>query len=327
MGATCLVTGANGFVGSHLVDALLDRGDRVVCLARLTSNLRWIEGKPVTFAWGDVTEPDTLPEAVREADYVFHAAGVVRARNPADYAEVNHRGTVNLLEACKTSASRLRRLVLVSSLAAAGPAPGGRPLTESDSPRPVSLYGQSKLQGEHAAERYQNTLPIVMVRPPVVYGPRDPGTLPIFRMVRRHIQPRPGAPRRVSVIYVHDLVQGLLLAAERPEAAGRTYFMAHDAPCTIPEFARFVARALRVWTVPVPAPVWALRAYAFGSTLIANVGRRAHVISMDKGRELGHRFWLCDSSRARRELGFSAQTPHEEGIRATALWYRHQGWL
>lgn len=327
MDATCLVTGANGFIGSHLVDALLARGHRVVCLVRLTSNLRWLQDKPVTFARGDVTEPESLPEAVREVDYVFHVAGLTKAPAPAHFDQVNRQGTVNLLEACRTSASHLRRFILVSSLAAAGPSPDGRALTEDDPCRPVSLYGQSKLQAERAAARYQDALPLTIVRPPVVYGPRDELTLDLFRVVCRHIQPRPGAPQRISAIYVRDLVDGILLAAERPEATGRTYFMGHHAPSSIAEFTGLAARALGVWTVPLPVPVWALLTYALGSDLFAQLRRRVSILGAAKRIEMKQRYWLCDSSRADRELGFRAETPHDEGIRATALWYRQQGWL
>lgn len=327
MGVTCLVTGATGFVGSHLVDALLARGDQVVCLTRKTSDLRWLQNKPVAFAWGDVTAPESLPSAVRDVDYVFHAAGLTRARDPEDFARVNHQGTVSLLQACGASARRLRRFVLVSSQAAAGPAHTERPVTEDDPRRPVSLYGQSKRDAEVAAEGYRKELPITIVRPPAVYGPRDEATLPLFRIVARHILPMPTRPRRVSVISWRDLTAGILLAAEHPRAVGRTYFMAHDLSVSIADVARMAARALHIWTVPVPAPVWAVRAYITGLRLFVRAWTKGEAFGKDKGRELGVRYWLCDSSRAQRELGFRAPTPHEEGVRATVLWYRQQGWL
>ncbi len=327
MSATCLVTGATGFIGSHIVDALLARGDNVVCLTRKSSDLRWLRDKRVTFAWGDVTAPDSLPSALHDVDYVFHAAGLTRAHDPGDFDRVNHQGTVNLLQACKSSARRLRRFVLVSSQAAAGPSPGERPVTEADPCQPVSLYGQSKWDAEIATASYLKEFPITIVRPPAVYGPRDDATLPIFRIAAHHILPLPSSPRRVSIISWSDLTAGILLAAGHPHAEGRTYFIAHDVPVSIPDVARMTARALGVWVVPVPAPAWAVRAYITGLRLFVRAWTRRQAFGKDKSGELDVRYWLCDGSRATQELGFRAATPHEEGIRATALWYRQQGWL
>ncbi|MGB9606740.1 MAG: NAD-dependent epimerase/dehydratase family protein, partial [Bryobacteraceae bacterium] len=220
-GLPVLVTGATGFIGSHLAQRLVGLGARVRCLVRRTSRTGVLPAG-IELAQGELATGEGLAEAVRGAQLVFHLAGVTKAVSPADYERGNVLATRNLvgaLESCEA------RLVQVSSLAAVGPSSDGSPLPEDCEPRPVSLYGRSKLEAERAVLCSGLAARAVIVRPPVVFGPRDTDVYQLLRMAARGWLPVTGGPEaRFSVIYVEDLVEGLLAAACHESAAGRTYF-------------------------------------------------------------------------------------------------------
>ena len=322
-----LVTGANGFVGSHLAEGLLERGLQVRGLVRRTSDLRWLEGLDLEPVFGEVTEPATLPAAVRDVEAVYHAAGATKARRPETYRRVNYQGTVHLLEACREHAPRLKKFVLVSSQAAAGPGEDGRPSREDDPCRPVSEYGRSKLMAEEAAAGFMDLLPVTVVRPPAIYGPRDADFLTYFRILRKHFRPLLGfGQRRLSVCHVRDVVSGTILAGESERSAGRTYFLS-GGETTWDELTRTMAAALNVRTLRIRVPVFALHGLAALSQAFAPLRREAPVLDRRKAREMTAACWTCDWSRAAEELGYRPSVPLEEGIRETVEWYRKMGWL
>ncbi len=318
-----LVTGATGFIGSHLVDRLAGDGRAVRCLVRRTSAVAKLPSRGVEFAYGDLTTGDGVSQALHGVDIAIHLAGVTKARVSSDYYTGNVQGTANLLRA----APELRRLVHVSSLAAAGPSFDGKPLTEDDEPRPVSHYGRSKLAAEELVRKSMLSKRSVIVRPPVVYGPRDADVFQIIRGVARGWMVRIGSAERwFSLIYVKDLVSGLIAAADAGGADGVIY-MAHPEPVTWEQFgstaARSMGKLLRTATVPERA------AYAIGlcGECWSRLSGRPGILSRDKVIEARCAGWVCDSSRARRELGFCAPTGLEEGLKRTLEWYREAGWL
>ncbi len=327
----CLVTGAPGFVGGHLVDALLERGHHVACLVRSTSDTRRLEalrakGLPVELIRGDVLEPASLPLALREVDYVYHVAGLTKSLDPARYFRVNADGTANLLEAC-LGADHLRRVLVLSSLSALGPARPGRPLRESDPPRPITPYGASKLAAERIVARYRDRLPITVVRPPAVYGPRDRDTLTVFKLVNLGIRPVPIPRQALSLVDARDLARGIVTAAEGPAGAGRTYHIANRSPIGYADLAGEIGRALGKRCVPVPIHP---AIYLIGGVLgqLANrLSGRARILDVNKAREGMSLAWTCSAERALVDLGFECQIPLEQGLRDAVAFYREAGWL
>ena len=326
--AKAFVTGATGFVGSHLVARLCREGVRVACLVRRTSRLEWLEGLPVETRVGALEEPDSVAEAVADADYVFHVAGTTRARSEAAYMAANAANTRRLVEAVERSGARLRRLVYVGSLAAAGPTPTAEPLDESAEPRPLAGYGASKLAGERAVLEAAGRLPVCVVRPPAVYGPRDANFLPLFRTAQRfHLAPAIGSRRKeVSLVHVADLAECLWLAATAEAAVGQTYFVG-SGTYFWPEIVAALGRALGV-------RVRSLRVPALLARLIGELGElkwtltgKPQIICRRKVRDLLEPHWTCSWAKAERELGYRAGVSLEEGMRQTAEWYVRQGWL
>ncbi|MGD0199665.1 MAG: NAD-dependent epimerase/dehydratase family protein [Bryobacteraceae bacterium] len=323
-----LVTGGTGFVGSHLVERLTGLGVRVRCLVRRSSSLQYLPAGKVELVYGELAAGEGLEEAVGGMATVFHVAGVTKALSRAAYFQGNLHGTQNLVRACQARGGALPRFVHVSSLAAVGPSPDGAPLDEDAAPHPLTWYGESKLQAEEAVRASALGRHAVILRPPVVYGPRDTDVLEVFRSVARGVMVRIGrGESHFSYLHVSDLAEALVRAACSEAAPGRTYFVANPEPASWSEFAAAAARVMgrRLRTVTIPFRV----AYAFGWLAEAGSRRRRkpNIISRQKVLEARCRYWICDVARARAELGFRTRKPLGEGVAETLAWYKDAGWL
>jgi nucleoside-diphosphate-sugar epimerase len=317
-----LVTGGTGFVGSHLLDSLSARGEPARCLLRPTPAPRRLP-PDIEAAPGDLITGQGLDSALDGVDIVIHLAGVTKALSPAAYYRGNARATHTLASALQ---GRSVRLVHVSSLAAIGPSLDGAPVSEDAIPHPLTNYGRSKLEGERIARALVPDC--VVVRPPVVYGPRDKDLFQIFKSIARGIVFEiSGGERLFSAIYVHDLVDGLLNAARHPNAPGRDYFLASATPFAWSELSAAAARIMgcRPRLVRVPVPI--ARAIGFCAELGSHLTRNPGIISREKVAEASCRAWICDTRRAAAELGFIAPTPLEVGLAQTLAWYKEAGWL
>jgi nucleoside-diphosphate-sugar epimerase len=325
-----VVTGSTGFIGRHLVDALLELGAEVRALVRPeTARDR---RDPRIGHW----EADLLDDrSVRESPVwtgvtnVFHLAGLTRARTLDQFRGGNVFPTANVLAALAGRGGRPPRVVLVSSQAAAGPSSGAdSPVRETDRPLPIEAYGRSKLQAEQAVVRYRDALPITIVRPSSVYGPGDRDFLQLFRQERRRIAVRV-VPRdhQLSLVHVRDVVRALILAAERPRAVGRTYFVTHETPVSWGELYDAMDEVVGRKPIPVRLPSPLLRLVARGGDLVSAVTGRPLLANRNKAALARPRWWLCDPSRAREDLGWRAEVPLLDGLRDTYTWYVEARWL
>jgi nucleoside-diphosphate-sugar epimerase len=323
-----LVTGGTGFVGSHLVERLLRNGYAVTCLVRDLRQLRWLEGMEVRLAEGDCTRPESLAAAVQGVSLVFHCAGLTKALRARDYYLVNHLGTKNLLEACARYNPVIEKFILVSSQAAAGPSPDGRPVDEGTTAHPVSDYGRSKLLAEDEVLGYKNLFPVVIVRPPSVYGPRDTDVYELFRWASRGLTlEMTGGDRYLNLCYVEDLTAALLLAAERTTESGSVYFVAENRAYSWSEFRDVLLSTGGVKARTMKLPYGA--AYLIG--LAAEIGslftKRPALANRQKVREAAQRYWLCDLGKIEKDLRFRAEFPLQKGLLMTWKWYRTNSWL
>jgi nucleoside-diphosphate-sugar epimerase len=324
-----LLTGANGFVGSHILDRLRAQGVAVALLLRATSNTRFIEAHlpRVQVHYGSLSDRDSIRRAARDATHVIHCAGKTKVLCPGELTEANRLGTRNLVEGACAPGTGVRRLLHVSSLAASHPATPDAPAREDDPQAPISLYGRSKLEGEIEV-REHCACEFTILRPPAVYGPRDADFLTAFRAVRHHVIPLVrGGRQPLSLIYAEDLAEAAVQCLTSPAAAGRTYNVASPEVATAGEVLRQAARALHAWAVPAPVPVPLLRLLATVQEGLSRLSGRANILNRDKVRELSAPGWVCDTSRLRNEVGFVARTPLAEGLAVTMDWYRTAGWL
>lgn len=322
------LTGGSGFIGKNLIPYLLERGFRITCLLRDTSRLPTPLRSRVFVVTGDLIRlGDRAMESLAAADGVVHLAGRIRGRTYSQFDQTNHRGTLALVDAVEQSPANLRRFVQVSSLAAAGPAIPGAPLTEASPTRPLSWYGQTKLAGERVLD--SASFPWTSIRPPVVYGPHDRGLLPFFQLAARHIRPLIRSGRQeLSFIHVKDVCQSIWLALTRETRTRSTYYINDGQPINrLGDLTSLLAEAVGSWTVPVPIPAGLIWVVEKMLPLGQRLGLSGPWLSVDKLRELRQKAWTCDAGLITANLGFRPTMPLEQGLSETVAWYRTNGWL
>lgn len=322
-----LVTGATGFIGSHLVEALVKKGYQVWCLVRRSSNLQWLKTLPIQYVYGELVDKPSLINAVKDKDIIYHIAGLVKAPDKTEYLRANYIGTKNLIEAVYQVNRHLSRFLFVSTLAAVGPTTLEHPLSEDAPCKPITDYGKSKLMAENELRRYIPFLPITIVRPPIVYGPRDPNFLFYFKTVSYGIKPILGGNEYFSIIYVSDLVEGIIQAAENQRSLGQCYFLAQPEPVSMEYLAELISKAVRPKTITLRLPAKLVTLAGWITEQIARLSGKTTIFNQQKAREIIQPAWICDTSRARKELAFQTPTSLEEGITKTAQWYRAQNWI
>ena len=296
-------------------------------LVRETSSRRWLETFPHEIAVADVRNDDHLREACRDCDAVVHAAGVTNVRRPAEYFEVNAAGTERLLQAARRSG--VTRFLYVSSLAAGGPSRDGALRDEDTAPEPVSAYGRSKLEGERIVLRETGAAgpECVVVRPPAVYGPRDPDVLTLVQFAKRGIFPMTlGGRRRASMVYALDLADGMRLALEKG-AVGRIYYMTDGSVHELPEVAAVMGAVLGRKVRPIPVPRAVLLLAALGGEVWNRLRSTPATLNLDRARQFGAMEWTASDRRAREELGYESKFDLPAGMQETIEWYRRIGWI
>jgi nucleoside-diphosphate-sugar epimerase len=324
-----IVTGATGFIGRHLVDALASSGREVRCLTR---GAPAADARPnVSFHQARYDRPDLgLADTVLTgANEVYHLAGATRGASADAFNAANVAATERLADRL-VALRQAPRFVVVSSQAAAGPARDAEhPKRESDPEAPIEDYGRSKLAAERAARARSGELPFTIVRPVAVYGPGDRDFLSIFTMARRGVAIYPGIRHSsVNTVYVGDLVPGLIAAARSPSAVGQTYFLGDDTPQTWTHIYATIAEVSEAGkTVEVSVPRAALAiAGAVGDAIGLAVGTPS-LVSRSKATLAMPKYWLCTSMQARRDLGFTTPTSLHDGMRLTYDWYVQRRWL
>lgn len=333
------VTGGTGFIGGHLVEALLARGWQVRCLVRSEragETLAMLGAQPVV---GSLHDEPRLTELLSGVDQVFHVAGLIRTLHPGDLHHVNTEGTASIVKACAAQ-QPAPTLIYVSSIAAAGPAARDGETRECDPPRPISDYGHSKLAGEQLVAEFADRVPATILRPGVVYGPRDRSALPIFKSIRLsglHVYPHFRTPP-LTLIYVHDLVRLILAAAEsgeRVSAAGGThlpghgvYFAGRSEHPTYHEFGWLAAQSLgRRWFLPLPLAPPLPFLIGTCSESLARLRGVPSIVNLDKIREATVPSWACSSAKAARDFGFEPHASLLDQLRETVAWYRAERWI
>lgn len=319
-----LLTGATGFVGSHLAEALRRHGDEVTALVRTPRKAEALGPLGVRVVPGDLDDAASLAGAVEGQDIVYHVAGLVAAGSEREFMRSNRDGTASLVAAATRAA--VSRFVLVSSMAAGGPADRGRALTGAEPARPVTAYGRSKLAGETAVRT--GSLPWVIVRPPTVYGPRDREVLKVFRMARLGVAPLFGdGSQQLSAVHGADLADALVAAATAAATVGNIYYACHPEVTTSAEFVRAVGAAMgrRVALVPVPAPVG--RALLAVTEASAKMTGQTTILTRDKANEFFQDAWTGDPGPLTRDSGWRATHDLKSGLADTYRWYRNARWL
>ena len=326
-----LITGATGFIGGFIVDEALRRNMNVWVALRKSSSRQWLTDERIHFMEVNLTSEEDLVEKMRnlQFDYVVHAAGVTKCLHKEDFHRINVGGTKSLANALLRLKMPLKKFVYLSSLSVFGPIREEQPyteITENDKPAPNTEYGKSKLE----AERFlmESELPVVILRPTGVYGPRERDYFMMAKSIKAHTDFAVGyKPQDITFVYVLDVVQAIFLAIEKGEP-GRKFFLSDGSVYRSSTFSDLIRKELgNPWWIRITAPIWLLRIITFCGEYIGRMTGKITALNNDKYHIMKQRNWRCDIQPARRELGFEPHYQLEEGVRLTIQWYRENGWL
>jgi len=333
------LTGGSGFLGSHIADFLLERGYRVRVSVRPTSDLRWLQGKPLEIQNVTLVAPQnesadvtsaaltghrSVTEFVAGANAVIHSAGVTKARDEAGYNRSNVATTSHLLNAARAE-GHCRTFILISSLAAAGPASLSQPRLESDPCEPLTAYGRSKLAAEELLNSGDDDLRTVILRPPALYGPRDKAFLPLFRLAQKGWTVRLGHRMEgLSLVDGRDAARAVIALLETESATG-AFFVDDGFAYDWSHVASALSQAChrRIKTIIVPTLVLRATAWLVGPRR----AERSTLLNRDRLADISVPGWVCSGEKLRRETGFTPQWELARGFAETLADYLKKGWL
>jgi len=318
-----LVTGATGFIGSHLVQSLVEEDWDVTCLIRSKSRTDFLQKLPVSLIEGSVNDTESLGKAVKGQDYVFHLAGRIRPTSRAVYDIANHQLTRNLIQACLGKNPSLKRFVYVSSISAAGPSLPNSYSDEGQAPSPVSEYGRTKLKGEEAVRKVWDQIPATIIRPPNVYGPRQQETEHLIKLIRKRIVPLLKRKKETtSLIYVKDLIQGILQAALSPKTKNQVYYLTDGKGYSWRKIILTVKKVVLGESFFFPLPEGLIYISAWLVDMLKKTGLIKSYFGRKLWRAMTQTPWLFSSSKAEKDFGFRTRYSLENGIKETVDYYK-----
>ena len=322
-----LITGANGFVGASLCQQLLNDGFKVFAGVRKSANLDLLDGLDVEYRYGDVTNPESLIELVKDVDYIIHNAGIVKAKKKQSFFDINETGTHCVFEAILKYNPNIKKVIYISSLAAAGNSVKNRPVTENDNPHPITAYGYSKLAGEKIALFYKDKLNVCVMRPSGVYGPGDKEIFTLFKTVNSRLKPFIGnCSRKLQLVHVDDLCRGINKALTTNTKSGSIYFICEKKAYSLKELMNLLETASGKKAIPVYIPSSLFKLIAFISEFSFKIVGATPMLTREKAGEL-LASWEVSIAKAKNDLDFESNIDFLNGAKETYQWYREKGWL
>ena len=323
-----VVTGANGFVGSHLVDYLIQKNFEVRCIVRKSSNLQWLDGKDLKIFSCGLFDKDGLREAFKDVNYIFHIAGVVKAKDEAGYFNGNVEATKVLLEVASEMKDSIKKFVIVSSQTVSGPALNGIPVTEEMKPNPLTTYARSKLKQEELTLSFKDIFPVTICRAPAIFGERDTEIFIYFKVFSRGLTTMIGFDKKeLSLLHAADLAEGLYLAATSDKSNGEIYFISSEKFYSWVEVGNITSKVLNKRAFRIRIPHFLVYTIAAFAQFFSMFSSKPATLNIEKAKDLVQRYWICDTSKAMRELGYRQKISLEEGIKRTCDWYKKMKWI
>jgi dihydroflavonol-4-reductase len=323
-----VVTGSNGFVGSHLVDLLLEKNFSVRCVVRESSNLKWLEGKDIEIFKCGLFDKAGLAIALKDADYIYHVAGVVKSKTTEGYYKGNVETTRNLLDVALEQNKNLKRFVVVSSQTVTGPSRNSSPVNEETECAPLTTYGKSKYEEDKLALGYRDKLPITICIAPAVYGERDTEIFIYFQNFAKGVTTKIGFDKKIlSLIHVADLVEGFYMAAMSDKTIGEVYFISSEKFYSWDEINSITARVLNKKAIKILVPHFLVYTIAAIAQFFSLFSSKAATLNLEKAKDLVQHAWICDTSKAMRDFGYRQNVSIEEGVKRTCEWYKEMKWI
>jgi len=330
-----LITGASGFIGSHLVDSALNHGYEVFAGIRQSSSREFLAREGIRFLEMDLSSEKKLNELFKNYneknvrfDVVIHNAGTTVEQRKGDFDLVNFHYTRNLVRSLENSDSVPGRFIVISSLAVYGPGDSlsFKPIIPGDVFAPLSAYGRSKVKVEEFLQR-DSSLAFQIVQPAAVYGPRDRDFLSYFKMVKRHFEPMIGLnEQKLSMVYVKDLADGVLRLVSQP-VKNRKYIVSDNGAYDKSELGRIIREYLKIKTVRLKVPVSLVLPVSYLLEKCYGIAGKRPYLNREKIIEISRSNWICDSSDFWDDIGSSPAVDLSNGLRQTADWYHEKGWL
>ncbi len=330
-----LITGASGFIGSHLIEAALEADFEVYAGIRESSSKQFLKNERIQFLLMDLSSERQLTELFRTTledqhgfDFIIHNAGITAARKKSEFDRVNYEYTHKLINALVTSGNTPERFVAISSLAVYGPGnpDSGTPIRTDSLPSPISAYGRSKMKAEQFLEKI-HSFPIQIIEPAAVYGPRDRDFLSYFKMVNNHFEPMIGLKdQHLSFIYVKDLARGILRLLSKP-IIQKKYLVSDTKAYNKKDLGRIISGLNNVKTLRVKVPLSLVLPVSYVAELLYGIAGARPFLNPEKIREISSQNWVCDSDEFWKDIDSFPETELSEGLRLTGEWYRQEGWL
>ncbi len=330
-----LITGANGFIGSYLVKAAIEKGYKVAAGIRSTSNLSYLKGLPITYLEMDLSDKIAISEVLMKQvnqngyfDYIIHNAGITNSLRKQEYHTVNYQYTKNLVNAVIDCHCVPNKFIYMSSLASYGPLneESIRPIKEDDLSDPITLYGQSKLKAEQFLAS-KTDLPYLIFRPTGVYGPRDKDFLLMYKMINHHMETYIGtSDQTLTFIYVKDLAR-LIINAMGSDISRKSYFVTDGNQYSALEFSHIIKTTLNKKTLRLVFPKTIVQALAFILEKISRINGKTPILNTEKLKEISRKHYLCDSSPIFTDFGFKPHYDLTSGIQESIAWYKQEKWL
>ena len=315
-----LLTGATGFVGSHIVEELISNNHTIIALARKSSNLKWIKDYPVQYEYCSLNDEEQLSKMLSTVDAVIHCAGVVRALNWDGYYNTNVTGTKNIVQAAIKNKSNIKKFIYISSQAAMGPSTTEQPKLLTEKENPVSYYGKSKFLAEQEVKKLEGLVPYTIIRPASVYGPRDKDIFIFFNLVKHHLKPNTHTKRFIQLVFVKDIAKVISVTLNNEKTNNKTYYLCDGNIYTWKDVATTIAKANNIKTIPIILFDFIFKTVASFYEIVAKVTKKPQVLSKEKIVEMLQTYWTADNSNIIKDTDFEF-TKLENGAKITYNWY------
>ena len=321
-----LVTGATGFVGSHIVEELISNNHSIIATIRKNSNLRWIKNLSIQFENCSLNDEQRLSSIVSKVDIIVHCAGVVRALSWEEYYKTNVIGTQKLVKVAIKNKNSIKKFIYVSSQAAMGPSETKNPRNLTEKENPVSNYGKSKLLAEQEVKKLNGIIPYTIIRPASVYGPRDKDIFIFFNLVKHHLKPKTYSKRYIQLVFVKDVAKVISLALNNPNTNNKIYYLCDGNIYSWADVATTIARTSSVKTITIILFDFIFKLIACFYEIVAKIIKKPQVLSKEKIVEMLQTYWIADNTDIIKDTNFKFEKL-ENGAKITYNWYLNNRWF